>query len=82
LLGRQIPQLGREGGVSRGIDRPVFDLGTRWVLAKEVVAFPVRRGADRPRHEAAAAVGTDITQDFFNARCAERALKGADARLE
>jgi hypothetical protein len=47
-----------------------------------VVSLPLRRGADRPRHETAAAVGTDIAQQFFNARCAERALEAADARLE
>jgi hypothetical protein len=68
--------------MGRSIDRPVFDLGAGRVLAKEVVTPPVRRGADRPQHETAAAVGTDIAQQFFNARCAERALEAADARLE
>ena len=68
--------------MGRSIDRAVFDLGAGWVLAEEVVTVPVRRGADRPRHETAAAVGTDIAQEFFNARCAERAFEGADTRLE
>ena len=68
--------------MGRSIDRPVFDVGAGRVLAKKVVPPPVRRWADRPRHETTAAVRTDIAQEFFNARCAERALEAADARLE
>jgi hypothetical protein len=61
------------------INRPMFDLGTRGILAKVVVAFPVLRRPDRSGHEAPAAVRADVLKDVINARSAERALIGADA---
>ena len=64
------------------INRPVLDLGTRWVLAKEVVAFPVLRGPDWSRNKSATAVRADVLQDVIDTRGAERALVGADARVE
>ncbi len=64
------------------INRPVLDLGTRWVLAKEVVTFPVLRGPDWSGNKSATAVRADVLQDVIDTRGAERALVGADARIK
>lgn len=68
--------------MGRQIDRSVFDLGPRRVLAKIVFVFPVPRRPDGPGHKTAAAVRTDVVQEGFDAGGAERALVGADARFE
>ena len=65
--------------MDRRINRPVFDLGTRRVLAKEVVAFPVLRRSDWSRNKATTAIWTDVAQNAIDTRGAERALVGADA---
>jgi len=64
------------------INGTMIDLGTRGILAKVVVAFPVGRWPDRSGHEAAAAVRADILKDVINARSAERALIDADPRFK
>src|SRR5450432_339188 len=58
------------------------DFGARRILAKEVVAFPVRRRADGPGHETAAAVRADVVQHGVHARGAKRAFVGADPRFQ
>ena len=63
------------------VDRPVTNIGACRVLAEIVVALPVARGPDRPRNEAATAVGTDVLEHAIHARGAERALVRADARV-
>ena len=68
--------------MNRWINRPVSDLGTRGVLAEEVVAVPVLRRPDWPGNKAAAAVRTDIAKDAVNTGCAECALVGANARFQ
>ena len=72
---------GDESVMGDEIDWPVFDGGTRRVLAKIVIRFPILRRSDWSRHEAAATVRTDIVQDVFNACSAERAFIGTDACL-
>src|SRR5712671_4610631 len=72
----------RELCMNQGIDGPVPDLGTRWVFAEEVVAFPVLRWPDGSGDEPAAAVWTDVAQDRVDARRAKRALVSANARFE
>ena len=64
------------------IDRPVFDLGTRRVLAKEVVTFPVLRRPDRSGNKSAAAIWTDVVQNVLDTVDAERTLIAADPRLK
>lgn len=65
--------------MGRWIDRPVLDLGARWILAKEVVAFPIPRRSDWSRNKATAAIRTDVAQDVIDTRGAKRALVGTDA---
>ena len=60
----------------------MLDLGTRRVLAKKVVAFPVPYRSDRSRHKAAPAVRADVFQDVIDTRGAKRTLISADARFE
>ena len=64
------------------INRPVPDPGTRRVLAKKVVAFPVLRWSDRSGNKTAAAIRTDVAQNAINTGGAEGALIGTDARLK
>ena len=63
------------------INEPVLDLGTRRVLAKIVVAFPVLRRSDRPRDKSTAAVRADILQDIIDTGRAKCAFIGTYARF-
>src|SRR6185503_9301367 len=49
--------------------------------AEEVVTVPVRCRPDRPRREAAAAVGADVVEYRLDAGDAKRALVTANARV-
>jgi len=71
--------LRREPCMSSGINRSVFDLGTRGVLAKEIVALPVLGRSDGSRNKTAAAIRADVSENIIDARCAECAFVGADA---
>src|SRR5438552_450469 len=82
LLRWNIPDRRRELRMNCGINRPMLDLGARWVLAEEVVVLPVLRWPDRSRDEPAAAVRADVAKHTFNARRAEGTFISADARLE
>ena len=64
------------------VNWPVLDLGTRRILAKEVVAFPICRRSDWPRNETTTAVRADISQNVVDTRRAKRALVGANARFK
>lgn len=66
----------------RRIDRSVLHLGARRIFPKKIVALPVRRRPDWSRSKTAAAVGTDIAQNLFNASHTEGALIRADTRLK
>ena len=50
------------------INRPMPDLGTRGILTKVVVAFPVLRRPDRSGQEAPAAVRVGVVKDLIDAR--------------
>jgi hypothetical protein len=73
---------GCETGVSFSIDRPVFDCRARWVFAEIVLAFPVLRRSNWPRHKTASAVRTNVNQDGVHTSSAERTLICADACLQ
>src|SRR6185436_13493359 len=73
---------GDEPLVRGAIDGTMPSESARGILAEEVVALPVRCGPDRPRREAAAAIGTNVLEHGRHASCAERALVAADARLD
>ena len=64
------------------INGPMLDIGTRRVLTKEVVAFPVPRRSDWSGYESATAVRADVLQDGIDTRGAKGALVGANACLE
>jgi hypothetical protein len=64
------------------INWPMFDLGTRRIFAKKVVAFPVFRRSDRSRNETPTAVRADIPQNVFDTRHAKRTLVAANARFK
>jgi hypothetical protein len=64
------------------INGPMLDVGTRRVLTKEVVAFPVPRRSDWSGYESATAVRAHVLQDGIDTRCAKGALVGANACLE
>ncbi len=64
-----------------GVNRPVFDLGARRVLAKKVVTLPVLRWPDWPGNKTPAAVWTDIAQNLIDTRRAERTLISTDTCL-
>lgn len=68
--------------MSRRVNRPVLDLGTRRVLAEEVVAFPVLGRSDWSMNEATTAVRADVAQDAVDTRSAKRALVAADTRFK
>jgi hypothetical protein len=68
--------------MSGRINGPMLDLGTRRVLTKEVVTFPVPRWSDGSGNESAAAVWANVLQDVIDTRGAKRALIGANARLK
>src|SRR6185436_5204811 len=80
LFRRDLPDRARERRVFRRIDRPVLHFRACRILAEEVIALPVLRRPDRPRDEAAAAVGADVAEHALDAGCAERALVAADPR--
>lgn len=60
----------------------MFDLGTRWVLAKIVIAFPILRWSDWPGYETSTAVRTDVAQDGVDTSGTECTLISTDARLK
>jgi hypothetical protein len=60
----------------------MFDFDTRGILTKVVVAFPIPRRSDRSGHKTPAAIWADVLKDFLDARGAERALIGANARFK
>ena len=74
--------LGREPRMRRWIYRPVLHLAAGWIFPKEVITFPIRRRSNRSRNKPAATILTDISQNAFDARIAEGALIGADARVK
>jgi hypothetical protein len=71
-----------ELSVNRRIDRSVPGFCTCWVLAKEIVAFPVPRRPDWSWNKPATAVGTHVFQDIVDAGRAKGALVAADTRFE
>ena len=64
-----------------GINRPVFDLGARRVLAKKIVALPVRRWPDWPGNKTPATIWADIVQNLIDTRGTERTLISTNTRL-
>ncbi len=66
----------------RRINRTVLHRGASRIFPQEIVAIPIRRRPDRPWREPAAAVGTDIAENLFDARLTERALIRTDPRLK
>jgi hypothetical protein len=60
----------------------MLNLGTRRILAEVIVALPVPRRPDRSGRKATAAVRADVLKDVIDARGAERALIGANARFK
>jgi hypothetical protein len=64
------------------VNRPVLDLGTRRIFAKEVVAFPIFRRSDWPRNKTTSAVRADVSQNVVDTRRTKRALVGANARFK
>jgi hypothetical protein len=66
----------------RLIDRPMLHLRPSRIVPQKVVTLPIRRRANRPRNEPAAAIGADISQNLFDTGHAERALIRADHRLK
>jgi len=75
-------EFGRKARMNCRINRPVLDLGTRRVLTKEVVTFPVLRWPDWSGYKSPAAVRADVLQDVIDARGAECAFVGANARFK
>jgi hypothetical protein len=61
------------------INRPVLDVGTRWILTEEVITFPVLRGSDWSRNKTAAAVRADVSQNAIDTSCTKRAFIRANA---
>ena len=68
--------------MSFGVNGPVLHLAAGRVLAKAVIAFPVRRRPDGSGHEATTAVRADVTQDRINTRGTERTFISTDARFK
>ncbi len=81
VLGRDLPDRNSELLVCFRIHGPMPDLSAGGVLAEKVVACPVSLGSERPRHEAAPAVRAHVAEHIVDARSAERALVGTDARV-
>lgn len=65
--------------MSSEINRPMPACGARRILTQEIVLLPILRRPHRPRHEASAAIGTDITQHLFDTCGAERTFVAANA---
>ena len=64
------------------INGPVLYFSARRVLAKEVVAFPVRRRANWPGNKTTTTIGADVSQNAVNTCCAERTFVAANARVD
>lgn len=64
------------------VNRFMFDLDARWVLAKVVVVLPILRWSDWPRHKPATAVRTDVFQDGLDTGGTERTFITTDQRLK
>jgi hypothetical protein len=64
--------------MNRWVNGPVLDLGARWILAKEVVAFPIPGRSNWSRNKATTAIRTDVAQNVIDTRDAKRALEGTD----
>lgn len=82
LIGRYGLDCGREPSMSFRVNGTVFDVGTRWILAKIVIAFPILRWPDWSWNKATTAVRTDVAQYGINTRGTERTLIGTDARFK
>jgi hypothetical protein len=82
FLRRYVPDGGRKLCMGCLINRPVFDLGSRRVFAKEVVALPVPRWSDGSGNKTTTAVRADVPQNVIDTRRAERAFIGANARFK
>ena len=74
LLRRYRSDRSREACMGRRIHRPVPDLGARWILAKEVVTFPIPRRSDWSGNKAATTIWTDVAQNVVDTGGAKRAL--------
>src|SRR5262249_44697537 len=68
--------------MSYWIHRPMLDLGTRWVFAKIVAAFPVFRRSDWPANKATTTIGTDLPQNSIDAGGAKRTFIATNAYLK
>lgn len=60
----------------------MFDLGTCWVLAKIVIAFPILRRSDWSGYKTSTTVGTDVAQDGVDTSGTECTFISTDARLK
>jgi hypothetical protein len=67
---------GREADMRRQIHRSVCHLGARRIYSKEVALVPIRRRSKRSMNKPAAAIGTDISKNAFDAGGAEGASIG------
>lgn len=79
---RDGPDFSREPRMGGRVNRSVLDLGTCWILAKIVIAFPVLRRSDGSRHKTTPAVGADVAQYGIDTGSAERTFISTDARLK
>ena len=68
--------------MNRRINRPVLNLGTRWILAKEVVAFPILGRSDRSGYKTPTAVRADVSQNPIDTGRTKRAFISANARFK
>src|SRR6476469_3070957 len=73
---------GRKARMNCRLNRLVLDLGTRRILTKEVVTFPVLRRPDWSGNKSPAAVRADVLKDVIDTRGAERAFVGANSRFK
>jgi hypothetical protein len=60
----------------------MLDLGARWILAKEIVAFPIFRRSDWSGDKTATAVRANVFQNIIDTRCTKRAFICANARFK
>src|SRR5688572_30837091 len=81
FVGRYGLDSSREACMNCRIDRPVLDFGACRILAEEIVAFPVFRRPDWSGNKSATTIRADVLDDVIDTSGAERALVGADARL-
>lgn len=73
---------GREPRMGCPVNGPVFNLRTRRIIPKEVVAVPVFGWPDWSWNEAAPTVGAHIFQHSIYTRSAKRTFVGTNARFE